>query len=192
MNTTVTMTAESRCYGNHKQYIARLVGRDPKYTFQREFIGRKSGRGDVTTATVDECGIYEICEINKKGGKESVYRIVVETIDGLVIMRAGGENLDNADPHAVIMGILRRMDAGESLASMLELQKDGDTWKYRVLSKAVAAHIDKARTIEEAVDSCWNILQSLPQPQAKKALVALRARVTPPAVTDTGTLEEQQ
>ncbi len=44
MTTTTTLTVESNCHGNDKQYLARLTGRDSKFTFRREFLRRKYGR----------------------------------------------------------------------------------------------------------------------------------------------------
>ncbi len=177
--TTTTLTAESRWYGNERQYIARLTGRDSKFTYQRKFIGRKSGSS--TSATVDTPGIYEICNIDKKGNKESYFRLIAETPDGgLASLKAHGDNLDGGDADSVVMGLLKRMDAGEEFASMISLERRADsTWAYRVMSKSAAARADRAASIDQAVDACWQILQAFPEREAKKVLAALKLRVSP-------------
>ncbi len=35
----ITLTATSSEWQNEKQYVARIVGRNSKFTFEREFIG---------------------------------------------------------------------------------------------------------------------------------------------------------
>lgn len=42
MSELIELHAKSDHYSNNKQYIARITGRNSKYTFEREFIGRKS------------------------------------------------------------------------------------------------------------------------------------------------------
>jgi hypothetical protein len=39
---TVTLTASARYGYGGKQFVARIEGRDPKYTFERTFLGRKA------------------------------------------------------------------------------------------------------------------------------------------------------
>lgn len=66
-------------YGLSGQYIANITGRHPKYTFDRQFIGRKGGkRNEVSEADVDDPGLYECCDIDKKYGKESRFYLVVD------------------------------------------------------------------------------------------------------------------
>lgn len=63
-------------YGG-KQYIARIVGRDPKFTFARTFIGKKVGkRAEQAEATVDEPGLFERRDIDKKGRDDDSYLFV--------------------------------------------------------------------------------------------------------------------
>lgn len=61
-------------YGG-KQWIARITGRlKGAATFEREFVGIKGGkRGEGCTATVDEPGLYETCDVDNKGVKDYAY-----------------------------------------------------------------------------------------------------------------------
>lgn len=188
----ITLTADSYCYGNNKQYIARITGRDSKFTFCREFTGRKEGRrGDRTLANVDTPGLYELCDIDKRGNKEPHFRIVVDhpaKPDELINFAAAAANADDQDGTDVALKIAKRLDAGESLSDMIEYveQPEDPTkpgvrlWKYRLRSKSDAAKASAAATIESAVESCWQVLQSFPEREAKKVLAALKARVSPP------------
>lgn len=83
MQTTVTLTAEA-CYGyGGKQYIARITGRDSKYTFARKFVGTKGGkRRESSEYQTDEPGLYVCCDIDRKGNKEETYYILRERKDG--------------------------------------------------------------------------------------------------------------
>ena len=72
-------------YGQKGQFVARVTGRDPKFTFAREFLGRKEGkRGGSTTVMVDEPGLYETRDVDRKGGIEDTYHVVEMTAAGLV------------------------------------------------------------------------------------------------------------
>jgi hypothetical protein len=85
MASTITLSA-SAAYGySGKQYIARITGRDSKFTFFREFIGRKGGkRGDISEATVDDAGLYMTCDIDNKGRKDETFWVVEEKDGGIV------------------------------------------------------------------------------------------------------------
>ena len=76
MSTVVTLTA-SAAYGfGGKQYIARITGRDAKFTFSREFVGRNSGKRNQTRSfDLDESdrGLYIVCDIDRKGDKDETY-----------------------------------------------------------------------------------------------------------------------
>lgn len=68
MHSTITLSAEAGYNHAGKQFIARIKGRHPKFTFAYEFIGRKEGkRGDLTKAIVDEPGLYIERDVNNKG-----------------------------------------------------------------------------------------------------------------------------
>jgi hypothetical protein len=64
MATTLDLHATA-AYGKRGQFVARIVGRDPKFTFEREFLAH-----DVT---VDDPGLYEVRSIDSRNRKESVF-----------------------------------------------------------------------------------------------------------------------
>lgn len=73
---TIELEAGSDFNTAGKQYIARIVGRNSKFTFEREFIGRRSGkRNDITTAIIDTPGIYEVRDTDRKGTYNTYYII---------------------------------------------------------------------------------------------------------------------
>lgn len=77
--TCVRLSCEAKWGYEGKQYIARILGRDPKYTFRREFIGTKSGsRREYSSISVDDPGLYECCSITRKGNKDRDFWIVLE------------------------------------------------------------------------------------------------------------------
>jgi len=167
----ITINVESKEYGNSKQYIAHITGRAAKFTFERNFVGRRSDR--FTSYSTDEAGLYENCDINRKGQKECGYLVVATAPDGeLVKMRS---NLDEA------MEIAKRMDAGEALESMIEIVgKEGAGWTYTLRTKSEAKAAISGQTIDSATEACWQIMQALPEREAKKVLAALKLRVSPP------------
>lgn len=193
--TIVTLRAESRCYGKTGQYIARILGLDSKFTFSlsREFIGAKSDR--YSSADVDAAGVYEICDLDEKGNNEQVYRLVIETPDGLVELRASTGHADTTaettvNGKAQVIQIAKRMDAHDEFAHIVEPVKIGDEWRYRLRTKAKARKfVDaqlielikaiRAQRIEPAIANCWQVLQSLPQHEATAVLTVLRALVSP-------------
>lgn len=82
--TMITLTAESDYSNAGKQFVARILGRNSKYTFDREFIGKRSGkRNDITTADVDEPGLYETRDLTRKGNDDS-YCLILPQGAGLV------------------------------------------------------------------------------------------------------------
>lgn len=102
----ISLTA-SADYGLSGQYIARITGRHPKFTFDREFIGRKGGkRNEVTEADVDDPGLYECCDIDKKHGKDSRFMLVLEVGDTLVEFKCDKEDA---------MIVAKALDAGRPL-----------------------------------------------------------------------------
>lgn len=172
----VTITASSNVFGESKQYLAHITGRDPKFQLRREFVGRKTGkRNDVTEYSTDEIGIYEDCDIDKKGRKDIGYWLVVNHPAGVLIkVRA---NLED------VLVLAKRMDAGERLEDMITLaprSDDATKWAYDVRSKTEVKAAITGQTIETATEQCWQILQALPEREAKKVLAALKLRVSPP------------
>jgi hypothetical protein len=75
---TVTFKAEAKLPHGGRQYIARILGRDSKYLFRREFLGTKSGtRREYSSLTTDEPGLYETCNVNRKGDKDKTFYVVL-------------------------------------------------------------------------------------------------------------------
>jgi hypothetical protein len=182
---TIELTVTSRCYGNSGQYIARITGRAEKYTYAREFVGRKRDRD--TSAIIDEPGIYEECDIDKKGRKDLTYVYVYARTAELPPLT------ETSNPHfgyvslseSDVMQVTKRLDAGESLTDILAValdgDGDGDRWYgYTVRTKGEAKKASVAVTIDSATDACWAVLQALPEREAKKVLAALKLRVSPP------------
>jgi hypothetical protein len=177
---TIELTVTSRCYGNSGQYIARITGRAEKYTYAREFVGRKRDRD--TSAIIDEPGIYEECDIDKKGRKDLTYAYVYARTADLPPLTV------SSNPHfgylpmseSDVMHVTKRLDAGESLTDILAVALDGDRYGYTVRTKGEAKKASVAVTIDSATDACWAVLQALPEREAKKVLAALKLRVSPP------------
>jgi hypothetical protein len=155
------------------QYLARITGRDPKYQFQRAFVGRKIGkRNDCTQATIDDPGLYEICDATKKG-KTHRFRVIL----------AAGEGLDlRKITEAEALGIAKALGLGRTIDQIVRFLPDegSDTGRYEILSAADAAKAQAAANKGDAEAQCWAILEALPALQAKKVLTALRLRLSPP------------
>ena len=81
---TVTLTASAKYGYGGKQYIARITGRDSKFTFAREFVGSKSGkRREEAEYQTDEPGLYVTCDIDRKGSKDETYHVVEQDGGGV-------------------------------------------------------------------------------------------------------------
>lgn len=113
MSSTITLRAEASYGFGGKQYIARIIGRDPKFTFNREFVGTKGGkRREVCEYMTDEPGLYVTCDINRKGGKDETYYLV-ETY--YLIGENGPDNLKKSlCAKESAMKIAKLMDSGKS------------------------------------------------------------------------------
>lgn len=75
----ITLSASASYGSGGKQYIARIVGRNSKMTFEREFVGSKRGkRGEHSEADLDTPGLYECRDIGRKGDKEDRYVLLIE------------------------------------------------------------------------------------------------------------------
>lgn len=173
----ITLSA-SAAFGQSGQFIARLTGRDSKFTFNREFIGRKGGkRNDVTTADVDDEGLFEHCDVTRKG-KESYFAVTMVIGGTLTKMKATKEEA---------MAIAKGFEAGRTLTDLITPFKDAnDRWTFNgVNTPAQSRKASEAQTVQSAIDACWAALQSLPEKEAKKVLIALRAKVSPPPVIET-------
>jgi len=176
----ITLTASAE-FGHTGQYVARITGRDSKFTFAREFVGSKGGkRNEITTADIDEPGLYECRDVTRKGRNDR-YRLIVRRGDTLERLAS-----DKADA----MQIARALDEGRTIDQVVRLvEAEGGGWAYEILSAAEAKRADVAQTIESATAACWEILQALPEVQAKKVLTALRAKVSP-TKTDSASASE--
>lgn len=185
------MTIETRdfCassdFGYTGQYIARIVGRDPKVTFCREFIGTRSGkRNEHTSALVDEPCLIERCNVTRKG-KDQAYFIVVRDGEGnlrsLACDRADAmaiaKRLDQREELGEIIGLEPHPEGGENKVGLPRLQ-----WSIRTPGEAKRAVA--ASNIESAVDAIVLALQALPASDQKKALTAARAKLLAPATTE--------
>lgn len=243
----ITLSASSD-YGLSGQYIARITGRNTKYTFEREFIGRKCGkRNEMTEADVDDPGLYECCDIGRKKGKESRFVLVLEVedelykftcdksdamtiakeldsgreLDEIVIGRLADQEavevkkeLDYLNSLIIIEGYPNWISLMETKATIrqkvgdfdvgatvdqkelqpvvkseidrlnnklkdLESQNRRPIRDYELISKKEAEKKQAAQTFQTALDSCWQILQSLPTKDAKKILSELKNKLNP-------------
>lgn len=173
---SVSLTA-SADYGLSGQYIARIIGRDSKFTFQREFIGRKYGkRNEGSEADVDESGLYELCDVTKKRGKVQRYRVVLELPSGeLAKLVASKEDA---------MAIAKALDAGRAFGDIVRYcegvdDAGNDVPAYEILSAKQAEKAQSAATVDSAIATCWAAIEALPAKDAKKVLAALRAKLAP-------------
>jgi len=75
MSTVIKLTATAAFGHGGKQWIARITGRVPTAAqFAREFVGRKGGKRDeACIAEIDEAGLYETCDVDRKGNKDYSY-----------------------------------------------------------------------------------------------------------------------
>lgn len=84
MAKTITLIAVAKYGYEKKQFVAGIIGRDSKFTFNREFLGRKEGkRGESTSVEVDEPGLYETRDIGSKGATTDEYFLVYPTASGI-------------------------------------------------------------------------------------------------------------
>ena len=241
----ITITAKAD-FGMSGQYVARINGRDSKYTFNREFLGRKSGkRNETTEADTDEEGLYERCDVTKRG-KDSSFLIILTINGDLYAFKSDKEDA---------MKIAKEMDSGRKLAEIvsgklsdeeakilaeklkklrgvipfspneydldrlipadllpvevsnpdklplrtrdvLETLKEVEkatserlavlasegkypTRSYVIVSAKEAEKKQSAQTLDSAIESCWQILQMLPEKDAKKVMSALKLKISP-------------
>jgi len=141
--------------GAKKAYIARITGRDPKMTFAREFHGKE--------VMVDEPGLYELRNTDKKGRPDDEYCIIYPDVDGSLVE----ESVDKE----FAMKLAKLLDS-RSIESCLD--SNGEIVTAKQAEKAVVA-----RTIDDVTNACWTLIQTLPEKEAKKVLAALKARVSP-------------
>ena len=137
----ITLRA-SASYGNGgKQYIARITGRNSKFTFEREFIGRKGGkRNEDCEASVDMPGLYEIRDIDRKGNVD----------DNYVLLVPRGEKLEQCSADkADAMKIAKGLDDGRSFESIIEWQEAVTASPLGAARKTLAIHIKQLATLND-------------------------------------------
>lgn len=154
---TVDLQAKAD-YQQSGQYIARLLGRNHKYTFRREFVGRN----DYTEFTTDEVGLFEVCDSTRKG-KERRYRITAPDEKGE--MFAWKISLETA------MKIAKWMDDRYHLESCFRIINDS----IEILDPTVECPM----SVEEAVVQIAGVLSKLDEPKRHEVLERLRLGTIP-------------
>jgi hypothetical protein len=165
---SVTLTA-SADFGHTGQYVARLTGRNSKFTFEREFIGSKGGkRGEFSSADVDDPGVYEMRDATRKG-KVDKYRVVIEFEGEL-------HKLVSDKPDA--MEICKALGAGRAFSDIVRAGRNEEQKiYYEILSAAQAKKVG----VSDVVSQCVALLRTLEPAQQKAALKELRAALAPAA-----------
>ena len=76
---SINLSASARYGYGGKQFVARISGRHPKFTFAYDFMGRKEGkRGESTSVDVDDVGLYITRDVDSKGRADDSYALVYE------------------------------------------------------------------------------------------------------------------
>lgn len=116
----IHLAAESK-YGFSGQYIAKLTGRAERVQFNRTFVGSKSGkRGELTTYETDEIGLYELCDVGKRG-KDKSYVLVLPRNDGLILLNSDIEDA---------LKIAKRLGAGERLEDIVVVELGEQLYRF--------------------------------------------------------------
>lgn len=169
----ITLTAKA-AYGQSGQYLARLVGRHPRYTFDREFVGRKTGdRHERSEADLDAAGLYEVCDIDAHASKQQRY---------ILILDVGHRLAEFACERTEAMKIAKAVGVGIAFTELVRAAPDGSGYEILTVAQAKreAQRADVARTIQAISDECWTILQALPTREALRVVGELKKRVKPP------------
>lgn len=155
-----------------KGYVARITGRvSGPMKYEREFLG-----SEVTLIEGDE-GLYERQVGSKKGGYSRYYYVILSHPDhGMII---------STDCEDDVPKIAKLLDDGVSIADAVEVTdlRPSEKTEGRMIFTAIprtktqAKSAAKAQTIDSATDACWEILQVLPEKEAKKVLAELRKRI---------------
>jgi hypothetical protein len=181
----IVLVADSKAYRNTGQYIARITGRDKKYGYTREFVGRKDS--NLTKAFIDEPGVYEVGDIDKKGRKDPSWRIILNRPADCPPLRetADADFIQGHIDESELATIARRLDAGEDIHEIVGFQPGAEgKYKHVIRTKDEAKKASVAVTIDLAIESCWATLGALPEREAKKVLAALKLRVSPPKAVE--------
>lgn len=111
----IYIAADSADFGNQKQHLAEITGKDPKYGLKREFIGAREGkRGNRTGANISQPGLYEIGDIDKKGRKSLSYKAILKHPSGIGVV---SHNIDSADIGRVAAHLHEGGDIHEAIDS---------------------------------------------------------------------------
>lgn len=195
ITTTITLRADAKYGYGGRQYIAQITGRAPKVTFARQFVGIRYGkRNEETEHITDEVGLYELCNIDRKGNKDQRYRLVLsapaaaehrsvaedaeeeERVDVAAESRAASEDLTVVRvDRSQAMAIAKRLDKGESLADFVRVAGEDE---ITILTAAQARKAAAAANVDEAVAACLAVLGSLPEREAKRVVSELRKRLS--------------
>lgn len=173
----------ARSYKLHQnnQYIAKITGRHERYTFERELCG--NAVLNRTEAIIDKPGLYEIANINREGVRSSVYRLIVPQADGdgLILLHVGGDYLGphDTDAESIACLLARRMDGGQRLSDMIQLEDTEDGWGYRIAPPLPVEKETKMRTRQQAADECVRILQAFSLKDVRLILKEIREQLFP-------------
>lgn len=202
-SSTITFSA-SADYMQSGHYIARIVGRHTKFTFEREFLGSRRGkRNEYCEAEVDDVGLYELRNATRKG-KVDRYRLVLPAVNVAAAeavasdaeqegrlelgaeVRAAAEGLVEVRvDRSEAMALAKRLDKGERLEEIVRILNLREN-EIEILTAAQAKRAAAAATVDEAVSACAAILAALPAPEAKRVLSALRKQIAPAAPKASG------
>lgn len=134
MAATIKMVAESK-YGFSGQYIAKITGRAARVQFAREFCGSKFGkRGEGTSYETDEIGLYEVCDVTKRG-KDKTFKLVLPRNDGIVML---------ISDHEDALAIAKRLDGGEQLEDFIAVELGEALTEYQYYGKCSACACELA------------------------------------------------
>lgn len=158
-----------------KGYVAKITGRAAgALKFNREFMGQ-----EAVILPGDE-GLYEKQRGDKKGGATRWYHVILSHSEhGLILGVDCGE--------VFAAKIAKLLDQGMSIYDIVEVVNLRPSEKVEgrmifdveVRTKAETKAAAKSTTIDGAVNSCWDILRLLPEPEAKKVLKELKEKVSP-------------
>lgn len=81
---SIKFSAEA-AFGHTGQFIARVTGPDSRFGVALEFLGHKNGkRGELTTVTIVDSGLYKTRSVDRKGCKDDTYYVVWQLDDVLI------------------------------------------------------------------------------------------------------------
>lgn len=150
-------------------YVAKILGRaDGSRKYERGFSS-----DNITLLEGDE-GLYEVQHALKKGGYCREYFVILSDPKyGLI---------KSLDCEAIVSKLVKLLDEGVDIHAAVEVtglrpsRKTLGLWVF----EAVARSLVKARkqvtatTLQQAVATCHETLQQLPQQEQQKAMTALR------------------